>query len=293
MLQKVQQNKWLRLGMGILGGILMAAGINLIVVPQGMYSGGLYGLCQVIRTLIVTTLGVETSVDLAGIFYLLVNIPLIILAWRTLGREFVIGMTAVTVINSIALAVIPSPATPIIADKLTSCLLGGIVSGFSSGLILTCGCSTGGLDILGLYLSKKGSRFTVGRFSISFNALLYTLCFFLFDATTAIYSAIYNVLSNVFVDRVHRQNVTVQMLIFTKKNDPQLPRYIMEQLDRGVTSWTAKGGWTGDEVQVLCVCLSKYEIDTLRQVLHQVDPDAFYIVQEGVHAGGNFKRHLG
>ena len=64
----------------------------------------------------------------------------------------------------------------------------------------------------------------------------------------------------------------------------QLPRYIMEQLDRGVTSWTGRGGWTGDEVQVLCVCLSKYEIDTLQDVLRRVDPDAFYIVQEGVHA---------
>ena len=113
---------------------------------------------------------------------------------------------------------------------------------FSGGLVLSCGCSTGGLDILGLYLSKKGSRFTVGRFSISFNALLYTLCFFLFDATTAIYSAIYNVLSSLFLDRIHRQNVTVQLLIFTKKNDPQLPRYIMEQLDRGVTSWMGRGG---------------------------------------------------
>ena len=57
MLQKVQQNKWLRLGMGVLGGILMAAGINLIVVPQGKYSGGLYGLCQVIPTQLVTALG--------------------------------------------------------------------------------------------------------------------------------------------------------------------------------------------------------------------------------------------
>lgn len=99
-------------------------------------------------------------------------------------------------------------------------MVGGILAGFASGLVLTCGCSTGGLDILGLYLSKKGSRFTVGRFSISFNALLYTLCFFLFDATTAIYSAIYNVLSSLFLDRIHRQNVTVQLLIFTKKNDP-------------------------------------------------------------------------
>lgn len=293
MLQKVQQNKWLRLGMGVLGGILLAASINLFVVPQGLYSGGLYGLCQVIRTLAVERLGMNSPIDLAGVLYLLVNLPLIWLAWRTLGRGFVIRMTVVTVINSVALAVIPSPATPIIADKLTSCLVAGILSGFSSGLILTCGCSTGGLDILGLYLSKKGSRFTVGRLSISFNALLYTLCFFLFDATTAIYSAIYNVLSSLFLDRIHRQNVTVQLLIFTKKNDPQLPRYIMEQLDRGVTSWTGRGGWTGDEVQVLCVCLSKYEIDTLQDVLRRVDPDAFYIVQEGVHAGGNFERHLG
>lgn len=156
MLQKVQQNKWLRLGMGVLGGILMAAGINLIVVPQGMYSGGLYGLCQVIRTLLVTALGLETSVELAGIFYLLVNLPLIVLAWRTLGRDFVVGMTTVTIINSIALAVIPSPATPIIADKLTSCLVGGIISGFSGGIILTCGCSTGDWTCWACTSAKRG-----------------------------------------------------------------------------------------------------------------------------------------
>ena len=188
---------------------------------------------------------------------------------------------------------IPTPSALPVGDTLTACLLGGILSGIGAGLVLTCGGSGGGLDVIGLCLSKRNSRFTVGRFSISFNALLYTLCFFLFDATTAIYSAIYNVLSSLFLDRIHRQNVTVQLLIFTKKNDPQLPRYIMEQLDRGVTSWTGRGGWTGDEVQVLCVCLSKYEIDTLQDVLRRVDPDAFYIVQEGVHAGGNFERHLG
>ena len=114
--------------MGVLGGILLAVSINLFVVPQGMYSGGLYGLCQVIRTLVVDRLGVKTSVDLAGVLYLLVNLPLIALAWRTLGRGFVIRMTVVTVVNSIALAVIPSPAAPIIADKLTSCLVAGILS---------------------------------------------------------------------------------------------------------------------------------------------------------------------
>ena len=292
MYQKLMHTKGLRLLGGLLGSLLLSIAINVFIVPQGLYGGGAYGLCQVVRTLLVTKAGLDLPFDLAGVLYFFVNIPLFLLAYRALGKTFFWKAATCTAANSVFLALIPSPSTPVIADMLTSCMVGGILVGFSAGLVLTCGCSTGGLDILGLYLSKKGSRFTVGRFSISFNACLYTLCFFLFDGTTALYSAIYNVLSNLFLDRLHRQNVTVQLLIFTKKNDPELPRYIMEQLDRGVTSWTAKGGWTGDNVQVLCVCLSKYEIDTLRQVLHEVDPHAFYIVQEGVHVGGNFERHL-
>lgn len=292
MFQKMQRNKWLRLAMGVFGGILMAAGINLIIVPQGMYSGGLYGLCQVVRTLIVTNTGLETPVDLAGVLYLLVNIPLILLAWRSLGREFVLGMTVVTVVNSVALAVIPSPAVPIIADKLTSCLLGGIISGFSSGLILTCGCSTGGLDVLGLYLSKLGKGFTVGRFSITFNAALYALCAVLFDLGTAIYSAIYVVFQALFLDRVHQQNISVQMLIFTKEDPDRLNQVILDRLDRSFTLWEGQGGYSHQQVHVLCVCLSKYEVITLQAELHEIDPHAFIVVQEGIRVSGNFDRHL-
>ncbi len=285
--------KGLRLVGGLLGSLLLAATINVLIVPHGLYGGGAYGLCQVVRTLLVQALQLDLPFDLAGVLYFFVNIPLFLLAFKALGRDFFQKAAICTAANAVFLAVIPSPATPVIPDILTSCMVGGILVGFSSGLVLTCGCSTGGLDILGLYLSRKRNGMTVGRVSITFNAGLYTLCFFLFNATTAIYSAIYNILSNLFIDRFHRQNVTVQLLIFTKKKDPTLPRYIMERLDRGVTSWTAKGGWTGDEVQVLCVCLSKYEIDELRRVLHELDPNAFYIVQEGVRVGGNFVRHLG
>lgn len=290
---KLMHNKGLRLVGGLLGSLLMSVAINVFIVPQGLYAGGAYGLCQVIRTLLQTKLGVEASFDLAGVLYFFANIPLFLLAFRTLGRTFCLKAGICTVSNSVFLALIPSPAVPIIPDPLTSCMIGGILVGFAAGLVLSCGCSTGGLDILGLYLSKKNNKFTVGRFCISFNVCLYLLCFLLFDATTAIYSAIYNVLSNLFLDRLHRQNVSVQLLIFTKSKDPALPKYIMEQLDRGVTYWQAKGAYTGDDVQVLCVCLSKYEIDTLKQVIRDIDPNAFFVMQEGVRVEGNFKRHLG
>lgn len=293
MYTKLMHNKGLRLVGGLLGSLLMSVVINVFIVPQGLYAGGAYGLCQVIRTLLQTKLGVEASFDLAGVLYFFMNLPLFLLAFRTLGRTFCLKAGICTVSNSVFLALIPSPAVPIIPDPLTSCMIGGILVGFAAGLVLTCCCSTGGLDILGLYLSKKNNKFTVGRFCISFNVCLYLLCFILFDATTAIYSAIYNVLSNLFLDRLHRQNVSVQLLIFTKSKDPALPKYIMEQLDRGVTYWQAKGAYTGDDVQVLCVCLSKYEIDTLKQVIRDIDPNAFFVMQEGVRVEGNFKRHLG
>ncbi|MFQ9051876.1 MAG: DUF2179 domain-containing protein [Oscillospiraceae bacterium] len=63
-------------------------------------------------------------------------------------------------------------------------------------------------------------------------------------------------------------------------------------MDRGITYWTGHGAYTGDEVQILCICLSKYEIETLQQEVQKIDSHAFFMMQEGVHTRGNFKRHL-
>ena len=292
MLQTAIHNKYFRLLTGLLGAVIHASAINLFIVPQGFYSGGLYGVCQVVRTLLVRQFDLISPVDLAGVLYLLANIPLLILAWRSFGRPFVIRMIACTAVDSLALALIPSPAVPIVSDPLTSCLIGGICAGFACGLILTCGCSTGGLDVLGLYLSKKGSRFTVGKFSISFNAALYAACALIFSLHTALYSVIYTVFAALFIDRAHQQNISVQMLIFTKNKSEEMRTFILERLSRGVTLWEGRGGYTNEPVEVLCVYLSKYEIATVQQMLREVDSNAFFIVQEGVRVGGYFERHL-
>lgn len=293
MYQKLTHNRYLRLALALAGSFLLAFAVNVFITPHHLYSGGLYGVCQLARTLLSTYVGLTvTVVDLAGVLYLLANIPLMILAYRSFGRTFSVKLILCTVTNSVFLSLIPVPATPLIADKLTSCLVGGILSGFANGLVLTCGGSCGGLDIVGLYLSKKNKGFTVGKFSIGFNAVLYAVCMLLFDVSTGIYSAIYMVFSALFVDRAHKQNITVQVLIFTKQHSSELPKYIMEKLERGVTYWEAFGGYTGDAVRVLCVCLSKYEIETLQTAIREYDPDAFLIVQQGVQTGGNFERHL-
>ena len=186
MFGKALHNRWARLGMGILGVLLMAISINLFVVPHNLYTGGLLGFCQLTRSVLTQRLGLDPGFDISGVLYLLLNIPLLILAWKTMGRGFVVRTMVCTVCCSLFLTMIPVPSHPIVEDTLTSCLLGGMVNGFAGGVVLTCGCSSGGFDILGLYMSKKGKGFTVGKFSISCNAVLYALCLVLFDAATAI-----------------------------------------------------------------------------------------------------------
>ena len=294
MLQATLHRPRLRLIIAVLGELLMALALNLFIVPQGLYTGGLMGVCQLLRTLAQTWMGLDFGThDIAGILYYVANIPILLAAYKTLGRGFVVKTLVCTTAYSLFYSAIPVPAVPIVADQLTSCLLGGILAGVGSGLVLTCGASGGGLDIVGLCLSKRGSNFTVGKFSISFNAVLYTVCLFLFSAEVAIYSVIYTFFASMVVDRVHQQNVSVQALIFTKADEKELSRYIIDTLHRSVTYWEGTGAYTGDGMHVLCTCVSKYEIEELVRAVHALDPHAFITTQVGTRIYGNFQRKVG
>ena len=287
-------HRWPRLAACVVGELIAAAAVNLFIVPLNLYTGGLLGVCQLLRTLAQTHLGWSFGAyDVAGILYFLLNIPILLLAYKTLGKALVFKTLVCTTSYSLFYSLIPIPATPIVADRLTACLLGGILAGVGSGIVLTCGGSGGGLDVVGLCLSKRGSRFTVGKFSLTFNFFLYAACLLLFSPEVAIYSVIYNFFTAMVLDRMHQQNVSVQALIFTRNDETALARFIIDQLGRSVTYWNGIGAYTGENVHVLCVCLSKYEIEELLHAVNTIDPHAFVTAQEGTRIYGNFSRKLG
>ena len=294
MLYNSLHHRGLRLVVAVIGELIAAAALNLFIVPLNLYTGGLMGVCQLLRTLAADYLGMNFGAyDVAGILYFLLNIPILLLAYKNLGRAFVAKTLICTVAFSLFYSLIPSPSVPIVDDYLTACLLGGILAGVGGGLVLTCGASGGGLDIGGLFLSKRWSQFTVGKFSLSFNAVLYTACLFLFSPEVAIYSVIYNFFTAMVLDRMHQQNVSIQALIFTKGDEDALARFIIENLGRSVTYWEGVGAYTGEDVHVLCVCLSKFEIEELVHAVHSIDPHAFVTAQEGTRIYGNFQRKVG
>lgn len=294
MLYTALHNRWLRILTVFLGETLVCTALRLFIVPQGLYSGGMTGFCQLLRTGLQSILHIDFGAyDIAGILYFLLNIPVLVIAYTTLGKKFVLRTVVCTVYYSVAYSIIPTPATPIVSDPLTSCLLGGILAGIGTGFVLTCGTCAGGLDVVGLILNKKGSNFSLGRFSLTFNAVLYSICLVLFSVETAIYSVIYTVFYSMMLDRFHQQNVSMQVLIFTRSDEHVMRDFIVTKLGRSVTWWNATGGYTGGDVHVLCVYLSKFEIDDLRNEIRTVDPHAFMAVQEGVQVYGNFSKKMG
>lgn len=274
------------------GSLLFALGVNLIIVPLGLYNGGFMGTAQLLRTLAVSGLHipVPSGVDLSGIIYFIINIPLFFMGLRVLGKEFALKTLVTVTVQSILLVVVPVSSAPIIEDYLTACIIGGIIAGTGTGLVLRGRTSGGGQDIVGLCLSKKYPNVSVGKINILMNILVYGVCLFLFNIEIVVYSLIYATVLALAIDRVHIQNINTSVMVFTKKTG--ISQAIMEQTGRGVTNWDGEGAYTNKTSYILFVMISKYEVAQIKRIVRSIDPDAFMIFTEGCSVDGNFEKRL-
>ena len=271
------------------GSLLYALGMNLFLTPLHLFSGGGVGLAQLL-TLFLENLIDVGNFNLYGIVYLIINIPLLFLAYFQLGYKFFVKTLIGSGAISLFITLVPTLAVPIVDDYLTSVLIGGIACGAGVGIILIAGGSGGGIDVIAMWAAKKLRNASVGKISLYFNVLLYAIMLFLFDAETVIYSLIYTVIFTLVLDKTHYQNINVRVMIFTKKDG--IDRAINVRTRRGVTKWDGCGAYTKEATQILVSCINKYEVNEMMDLVHSIDPQAFVIVDENVMVSGNFEKRL-
>lgn len=283
------QTKWTRLLFIIGGSLLYAAGMNWFISPLDLYSGGGVGFAQLLNLLIgkVVDLG---NVNLYGILYMLINIPLLLLAYKSVGRNFFMKTLLGSAAISIFITLVPTATTPIVEDYLTSVLIGGIITGFGVGMILLAGGCGGGVDIIGVWAAKKYKGASVGKISLAVNTLLFVILLLLFDVQVVIYSLIYMVFFTIILDKVHYQNINVRLMIFTKEQG--IEGRITKETGRGVTKWKGAGAYTEESMNILVSCINKYEVSEFMELIHEIDPKAFIIVDEGIYVSGNFEKRI-
>ena len=243
--------------------MLSAFALNRLIIPAGLLSGGITGISQFINYFIPINV---------GIFYFLLNIPLLILGFLKLGRKFSTYTILATTLLSLFLYVIP--VQPIWTDDtLLSAIFGGLLNAIGCGIVLRIGGSQGGLDIVSRVIAKY-KNITVGRSNLIFNACIVTMCGFLFGGEKALYTilSIYTSMKtyNIILNHVDRMS----LLIVTEKGDI-VSNAITHDMHRGTTMWQGSGGYTHHDKTILLCVIMKGELNQLKKIVKTVDPGAF------------------
>lgn len=291
---KIRNNTVIRFVVAVLGSLIYALGMNLFIIPEHVFSGGVMGWSQLFAALIQKIFHVDFGTfDATGLIYYIINIPIVIWGWKTLGKKLVLKTFVCVTALSVFMSFIPIPSSPILdGDILASCAIGGILTGVGIGICLSFGSSLGGLDIVGLILTQKKMSSSIGTLYLVINAMLYSVCFFMYDVKTVIYSIIIAAIVSYAIDRVHLQNINVEAKVITKNLDKTMQSAIMEEMYRGLTRLDCKGAYTEDNEYIFYIVMNKYEVSKLREIVKKHDPNAWIVINEKVSVFGNFIKKL-
>lgn len=276
----------------ISGVVFFAAAYRWFLFPSGLYSGGFTGISQLLKLFLTEVSGIHVprSIDLTGIIFWCINIPLLLLGYRSIGKKFLYRTIIAVCVQSALLTLIPAPEKPLLDDMLLNSIIGGALSGLGVGITLRAGGSGGGTDIVGMYCAKEYPDFSVGKISVMINVCIYFIAAMRYDLEVAAYSMVFSISAGIMVDRVHYQNIKVSAFIVTRNKE--LGEMINRKVSRGVTSWNGWGEYSRQEEIIHMVVVNKYELQSLKRLIRQEDPDAFVQIMSPDMVLGNFEKRL-
>ena len=254
------------------GCMLFALGFNLFLVPHGLNSGGVSGLSMVI----VKLLGFGT----VGTVTALINLPLFAIGGLRIGKKFflqsLIGMAFLS-FSIDACAGIPAPQT----EPLIGTLYGGVLCGIGLGVVFSIGASTGGSDIVVRLLKQRYRNVPIGTINIFFDLVVAALTGLAFqDITLTLYSGVAIFITGQVVDAVvYRFDYSKVAMIISARHE-EIAVAIGNELGRGSTYLNGEGTYSKQPTKVVLTAVKRQQLAELKQLVVDIDPDAFIIVQE-------------
>lgn len=255
-----------------IGSILVAAGIHFFLVPNNLAAGGVSGLAMVIGRY-------APSIPI-GLLMLVMNVILFIVAFILLGS----GFGAKTIYSSLSLSGIiwlferTMPMNePITGDVFIELIFGILISAIGMGIIFNQDASTGGTDIIAKIINKY-AHIDIGKSLLLSDFVITLLAAIAFDARTGMYALLGVVINGFVIDTViEGLNVSKQVMIISSKAE-EVKRFILEDLGRGATVYTAKGAFTEEEKEIITTTIGRKEVIRLKNFISEIDKRAFMTI---------------
>jgi uncharacterized membrane-anchored protein YitT (DUF2179 family) len=267
----------------LIGAILNAMAMNFFLIPANVYASGFTGIAQLLSSILYEFTPFQLS---TGILLFLLNIPVIILGWKKVGKSFTIYSFISVLLSTLFLELLP--IIHVSQDILLNAVFGGVIAAVGVGLTLKWGASTGGMDIVAMILSRTNDR-PVGTYFFTLNSIIIVTAGFLYGWEKALYTLVQLYVSTRVIDAIHTRHEKLTAMIVTKKAN-ELKKAIHSKLTRGITMVPAKGGYTEEEKAMMFIVITRYELFDLQRVINDVDPHAFTNIVETSGILGFFRK---
>ncbi|WP_212573490.1 YitT family protein [Streptococcus sp. 11-4097] len=257
----------------LLGAAIYAFGLTYFVVPHHLFEGGATGIT------LITFYLFKIPVSLMN---LLINIPLFILAWKIFGAKSLYSSLLGTLALSAWLAFFERIPLHIDlqGDLLITALIAGILLGIGLGIIFNAGGTTGGTDILARILNKY-THISMGKllFILDFCILMLILLIFK-DLRLVSYTLLFDFIVSRVIDFIGEGGYAGKGFIIITQYPDKLAKKINDELGRGVTFLSGQGYYSKKDLKIIYCIVGRNEIVKMKEMIHQVDPQAFITITE-------------
>ncbi|MGM0445898.1 MAG: YitT family protein [Bacillota bacterium] len=265
-----------------IGAVLTALSLVLFTVPNKIAAGGVSG----VATILYHMFGFNV-----GIVILTINIPLFVLAVYVLGGSIGTKTLWGILVMSFSVEFLSPIIEPVTYEVILASIYGGVLGGLGMGLVFRAGGTTGGTDLIAALTSYFFPHFSIGQGLFLIDGVVITLAGLVFDIELALYAAITIFVSTKLIDIIQEGfNISKSVFIISDKSQI-IKNSILTNMGRGVTALKGYGGYSGKEKDVLLVTINRAEITKLKNLIREIDQNAFVVLNEAHEVlGEGFKR---
>jgi len=266
----------------VLGALIHAVAFNMFLGPNQIPMGGLSGLAQIINFLV--------PVLPVGTMNMLMNIPLLLLSGKLLGRRMLISSVAAVATSSIAIDAIAAAHTFVPMDPFLSAIFGGAMMGLGLGLISAQDATLGGTSTLARLIKIKYPWLSTGSLVMGSDVVILVLAVIAFGKLeAALYGTIALLALEMIMDKVLYGMDPSKVAYIVSGQAQEIAQILMKEQERGVTILRGEGAYTGDEKKILMVAFRQRDIVQIKRTVHALDNKAFMVVVDAnTVLGGGF-----
>ncbi len=256
-------------GMAI-GAAFAALAIRVFLIPNELIDGGVVGISLILARLFGSSY--------LSFFLLILNVPFIYLAYKFIRRSFVIQMFVAVILFALFLSLMEAfPSFN--ADPLEAIVIGGAMLGAGAGLIIRNGGCTDGTEILAILINRK-KGFTVGQVIFVINIFIFAAYGWIFsDWHIALRSLMTYIVAFKMMDIVIAGLEELKSVLIMCSKPDKLSKIITHELGLGLTFIKGKGGYSGEDRDILFIIVERLDLAELKEIVLREDPSAFIAIE--------------